>query len=301
MHRNRRKPERATQRQPHRRGTAPVEFVMALPMLLSMFILIMTVGAVNIARLDSTVKSRAESWADRPNKKSNRPLAYLSSTSKDDVFEKTSTVVPRYPSPKMTFGSATSKHAVLGGAWDHRELLKGDGPHWGDMAKASIGGATNQIGSLLDQFSNGFDLSQLPSLGEVAGGLAGSLLDQQDSVNEQFEEEAQKQKEANKKNIEKLEKRNQELAAEKAQLQKELNEQLYPQKKELEQRMEERKEQFAKEKDEDKKKELLKQQDADQKQLDSVNGQIAQKEARIKVINNEMEANRGLIDRLKSL
>jgi hypothetical protein len=283
-----------------RRGSAPVEFVMAMPVLLLMFVLIMSVGVFFLGQLKATITARSDAFQQRTSQKSQRPLAYNQQTSKSDIFSKSATENPIYPSPKISFGAVTSKHAILGGAWDHRELLKGNGPHWDDMGKASIGGATNQISSLIDQFSNGFDPSMIPGIGQLSD-VFSSLLGESDSANSQFEQMQQEQQEQNKKNIEKLKQKIEELKAERAKLQGELDNMLYPQRKELTDRMAARQKDIDKETDADKKKALQKLQDQDKETLKQVNQQIKTKEDRIKAINKEIDANQGIIDRLQTL
>lgn len=284
-----------------RRGSAPVEFVMALPVLLLMFVLILSVGLFFMGQVKATVTARSDAFQQRSSARSGRPLAYTTQTSTGDVYSKSASESPAYPSPAVNFGSVTANQSVLGGSWDHRELLQGNGPHWKDMAKASVAGATNQIGSLLDQFTNGFDLSQIPGIGDIAGGLFGSLLDQLGSVTDQFNNMQNEQQAQNQKNIEKMKQRIEELKAERAKLQGELDNTLYPKRKELTDRIEERQEKIDEEKDADKKKELQKLQDEDKEQLKQTNQQIKQKEDRIKAIDKEIEATQGLIDKLQNV
>ena len=107
--------------------------------------------------------------------------------------------------------------------------------------------------------------------------------------------------EENQKNIEKFQKRIDELKAERAKLQGELDNTLYPKRKQLSDQIEKRQELIDKEKDADKKKELQKQQDADKDELKQTNQQIKEKEDRIQAIDKEIDATQGLIDRLKQL
>lgn len=288
-------------RRSNRRGSAPVEFVMALPVLLLMFVLIISIGLFFLGQLKATVTARSDTFQQRTAARSSRPLAYTSQTSTSDIYSRSATQTPDYPSPAVNFGSVSVNESVLGGSWDHRELLQGNGPHWKDMAKASVAGSTNKIGSLLDQFTNGFNPGSIPGIGDIAGGLFGSLLDQLGSATDQFDNMNQEQQAQNQKNIEKLQKRIDDLKAEKAKLQGELDNTLYPKRKELNDRIDERQKLIDKEKDADKKKELQKQQDADKADLKDTNQQIKQKEDRIKAIDKEIDANQGIIDRLKNL
>ena len=116
-----------------------------------------------------------------------------------------------------------------------------------------------------------------------------------------FNNEQKKQQEENQKNIEKFQKRIDELKAERAKLQGELDNTLYPKRKQLSDQIEKRQELIDKEKDVDKKKELQKQQDADKDELKQTNQQIKEKEDRIQAIDKEIDATQGLIDRLKQL
>jgi len=282
-----------------RRGSAPVEFVMALPVLLLMFVLILSVGLFFLSQVKATVTARSDTFQQRSSARSSRPLAYSSQTSTGDIYSRTATDTPDYPSPAVNFGSVSVEQSVLGGSWDHRELLQGNGPHWKDMAKASVFGSTNKIGSLLDQLTSGFNLGDIPELGDIPG--IGPLLDQLGSVTDQFNNEQNNQQAQNQKNIEKLQKRIDELKAERANLQGELDNTLYPKRKQLSDQIEKRQELIDKEKDADKKKELQKQQDADKDELKQTNQQIKEKEDRIQAIDKEIDATQGIIDRLKQL
>ena len=79
------------------------------------------------------------------------------------------------------------------------------------MAKVTVGGTTNQLESLLSQFSNGFDPSKIPGLGEAAGGLVGILQDKSDSANDQFENENQEQQKKQEGNVAELKMKNEKL------------------------------------------------------------------------------------------
>lgn len=282
-----------------RQGSAPLEFVMALPVLLLLFSLILSVGVFFLGQVKATINARSKAFQQRSGQKSSRPLAFTGQTSKQDVYTADATETPAYPSPKINFGAVTARQSVLGGAWDHRELLRGNGPHWKDMEKASVGGATNQIGSLLDQFANGFDPSMIPGIEDAAGGLLGQLLGESGSANDQFGQMQQEQQQRNQENIQQLQTEIDALKAERTGLQNEINNDLIPKRNELNERIKQRQAQIDSEKDPEKKKDLQKQQDADKESLKQTNQQIKQKQDRIQEIDNEIKVKQGLMDRLK--
>lgn len=272
---------------------------MALPLLLFLFALILSVGLFFLGQLKATVSARSDAFQSRSSQKSRRPLTYNQQTSRADVFSRTATMTPQYPSPRINFGPVSVNDAVLGGSWDHREILRQDGPHWNDMAKVTAGGTTNQMESLLNQFSRGFDPSRIPGLGGVADGLVGVLQNKSDSVNDQFEKENQQQQLKNQENISNLQKRNEKLKAERGMLREEIDNKHKPRQRELNQQIEMRKKAIDQEKDPDKKKELEKLQMQDQEELKQLNQQVNQKEDRIKQIDQQTKVNDGLIDRLQ--
>lgn len=274
---------------------------MALPVLLLMFVLILSVGLFFMSQLKATVTARNDAFQQRSSARSSKPMAFTTQTSTSDIYSKSDSETPDYPSPAVNFGSVSASQSVLGGSWDYRELLQGNGPHWKDMAKASVAGTTNQIGSLLDQFANGFNLNQISDIGNVANGLIGSLLNQLGSVTDQFNNMQNEQQAQNQKNIEKMQQHIEDLKAERAQLQGELDNTLYPKRKELTDRIDDRQEKIDKEKDADKKKELQKLQDEDKEELKQTNQQIKQKEDRIQAIDKEIDATQGLINKLQNL
>ena len=272
---------------------------MALPLLLFLFALILSVGLFFLGQLKATVSARSDAFQSRSSQKSRRPLTYNQQTSRADVFSRTATMTPQYPSPRINFGPVSVNDAVLGGSWDHREILRQDGPHWNDMAKVTAGGTTNQMESLLNQFSRGFDPSRIPGLGGVADGLVGVLQNKSDSVNDQFEKENQQQQLKNQENISNLQKRNEKLKEERGMLREEIDNKYKPRQRELNQQIEMRKKAIDQEKDPDKKKELEKLQMQDQEELKQLNQQVNQKEDRIKQIDQQTKVNDGLIDRLQ--
>ena len=274
---------------------------MALPVLLLMFVLIMSVGVFSMGYLKATVTARSNSFEQRTSRTSQLPMAYLSQTSKGDVRGSSATESPTYPSPKINFGQVTASHSVLGGSWDHRELLKGNGPHWEDMGKASLGGGANQISSLLNQFSNLFDAGAIPGIGEMAGGLLEQLLGAEDEANSAMESENNSQKEKAKEERARLQKRIDDLRAERMTLQNELDNTLYPKRNMLQDDIEKREEAIDEEENADKKKALEEEQKADKEDLKKTNEQIQQKENRIKAIDAEIDATQGIIDRLDQL
>jgi hypothetical protein len=281
-----------------RRGSAPLEFVMAMPLLLLLFALILSVGVFSLGNVKATVAARSDAFKQRTNHKSQLPLTFNQKTSKGDVFSVSATETPAYPSPKFNFGPITRSHAVLGGSWDHRELLRGNGPHWGDMGKASIGGGTNQIASLLDKFSNGFDPSSLPGLDDVAGGLIGQLLGQSQDANNQFDQLGKEAEEQTKKNIEKLQKEADELQMQKDALQKKIDDELTPKADQLDSEIAERAKKILDEKDPAKKKQLEEEQKQAKDEVKAVRDEITQHQKQIDLLTKQIDAKRGLADRL---
>ncbi|MFO1019423.1 MAG: hypothetical protein U0903_01795 [Planctomycetales bacterium] len=270
---------------------------MALPLLLLMFVLIMSVAVFSLGYLKATIVARANAWDERPNRRSQLPMSFSQITSKGDIYSRQDTENPVYPSAKINFGSVSASHAVLGGSWDYHELLKGNGPHWEDMGKAGVGGATNQISSILDQFANGFDIGSIPGL-ESFGGIQ-QLLDQGKQFLGQLDGENEKQKKDQQQNIKKMQDHIKELQAEKKGLQDDINNNLIPKRNELNQRIADRQKKIDAEKDPDKKKALQKEQDQDKADLKQTNQQITQKQNRIKEIDNEINAQQSVIDQLQ--
>jgi hypothetical protein len=296
-------PHRQFVPQRHRacRGSAPVEFVMALPVLLLMLILIMSVAVFSVGKLKATIGARRDAFHQRTAKKSLAPMAYNQKTNTDDIFSRSSTENPSYPSNAVNFGSVSVKQSVLGGAWDYRELLKGNGPHWDDMAKASVDGVTNQLGSLIDQFSNGFNPSMIPGLESAAGGLADSLLGNEKKSNNQYDNEQKRQLEIQKQNIAKYQNRIKELDAERDMLQMQLDKKLTPAQKELNDKIQKRQDEINNEPDPAKKKALQAMQDQDKETLEKNRSDEQKIKDRLEAIKKERAANQGLVDRLQAM
>ena len=136
-----------------RHGLAALEFVMCLPVLLTMFFLIMWLGLTAAAQTKMTVKARNDAWRQRFDDKSKKPFVFTTnriqySAERDFASGKASTTVDvspmfnRFPKPEAEF-------TVLSGAWDHRALPMTEPPSWTQYANAAGNAATGELQELV--------------------------------------------------------------------------------------------------------------------------------------------------------
>ena len=130
---------------------APLEFVMALPVLLLLMVAITWLGFSVIGQTEVLVKARNKTWQRRFENASDKPLYFpilkgLYDEKADYVSEKAtqrvdvSPMFSRLPGPE-------AGHTILAGSWDHR-AMKFDKPP--DLKLMAIAAAIGTFGNALD-------------------------------------------------------------------------------------------------------------------------------------------------------
>jgi hypothetical protein len=174
-----------------RRGIAPIEFAMSLPILLLLIVGIVWLGFIIVGQSQVIVQARTNAWSHRFENRSDAPLEFPTSigsganplydAEKDHATERVtkevhvSRVYDHFATPK-------SSHTVLAGSWDHRALPFDGFPEFELMVKTmgrgGIGNVQqilNDIFNLSSKLKNSFDSIE-STIENQAKGLASSLI-----------------------------------------------------------------------------------------------------------------------------
>lgn len=150
---------------PMRRGSATLEFVLSMPILLAIIVGIVWLGTSVIAQTEVTIKARHDSWVKR-DEPTGKALLFL----KDDVVsekaEKKVDVSPLFDDVE----SPESSHQVMVSAWDHEKLPLEKAPNWKQYALAAINAKS---GSLQNRYVDG--TNQFNQFKSEAGNIWQSL------------------------------------------------------------------------------------------------------------------------------
>jgi hypothetical protein len=179
-----------------RRGVATVEVVMCLPVLVGLFACILQVGATVSAEAEVVAEARHLAWAQREGSVGAVPFEFETPNPVDGSAHRSARVSPIF----RGFPEPRSRHTVLAGAWDDRQVNLGRQPNWELDAKLVPEGKVMQVQNASS------DLQLFKSLGEKAlqsffdnelAGYGGKLFNIQDLLaTVQGKGEAQQQKSA---------------------------------------------------------------------------------------------------------
>ena len=163
-----------------RRGSATLELVMCMPILLALIVGIVWLGASVIAQTEVTIEARHKTWLQRT-ETSSTALLFLQDDIASDSATQSVEISPLFDDA----GDPQSSHHVMANAWDQKELPLDKAPNWKQYALAAANAKTGsvQVGYVdarnkLSQFKNqaseiwkrlGADLiRQLTGFGDVA-------------------------------------------------------------------------------------------------------------------------------------
>jgi hypothetical protein len=153
-----------------RSAMAPLEFVMALPVLLLLMVAITWLGFSVIGQTEVLVKARNKAWQRRFENASKKPLYFpilkgLYDEKSDYVFEQVkqrvdvSPIFSRVPGPE-------GGHMILAGSWDHRAMSFAEPP---DLKLMAVAAAIGTFGNGLDAVASLDDpLGLIKEIGEFA-------------------------------------------------------------------------------------------------------------------------------------
>lgn len=126
--------------QSSRRGTATLEVALSLPLLLTLMVAIIWLGASVIAQSQVIVDARHQAWNAR-NETPGTGLLFL----KDDFISKRSTEELNAGPMFKDFEAPESSHDIMVGTWDHRKLPLNQAPNWKQYVVAAGNAATGDL------------------------------------------------------------------------------------------------------------------------------------------------------------
>jgi hypothetical protein len=145
------------------RGIATLEFVMAMPMLLTLMVALVWLGYSVIGQTEVIIEARNKAWAKRFDNASGKPLIFpvdllvaknpFYPKSKDYITEKASKKVnvsamfSRLPGPE-------SSHTILAGSWDHQAMRFDKRVNWDLHGIAVVNATTGKVQGALASISN---------------------------------------------------------------------------------------------------------------------------------------------------
>jgi hypothetical protein len=123
-----------------RRGTATLELVLSLPILLAVIVGIIWLGFSVVGQAEVTVTARHEAWQKR-SEPAGTALLFL----KDDVVTADSTTTIDISPVFQNVDSPESSHDVMTNSWDHESLTLDAAPNWKQYAIAAANAKTGGL------------------------------------------------------------------------------------------------------------------------------------------------------------
>jgi hypothetical protein len=130
-----------------RRGTATLELVLSMPILLAIIVGIVWLGFSVIAQTEVTIEARHKTWSKR-NQPTGTALLFLKDDIVDDSATKTVRVSPIFDGMEPP----ESSHDVMAGEWDHKKMTLDKAPNWKLYA---LSAANAKTGSLQTSYVDG--------------------------------------------------------------------------------------------------------------------------------------------------
>ena len=160
-------------------GSATLELVLCMPILLALIVGIVWLGSSVIAQTEVTIEARHKTWSKR-DEPTGKALLFLKDDIVDDKATQTVEVSPLFDG----VDSPESSHEVMASSWDHSQLPIDKAPNWEQYALAAVNAKTgslqngytdarNQFSQFKNQASNIWQtlgaslIRQLTSLGDA--------------------------------------------------------------------------------------------------------------------------------------
>ncbi len=169
-----------------RRGMAPLEFVMALPILLLMMVGIVWLGFFVIGQTEVIIEARNKAWGKRFENDKQVPLMFPTALGDvknpeyagdaDYVTEEATTKVDVSPVFAMVPGPRSS-HMILAGSWDYRVMKFDKPPDWNLVKYALVNALTGKLqtaGAILNNMSELLTDIVAQAAAAAAASLAGA-------------------------------------------------------------------------------------------------------------------------------
>lgn len=108
-------------RQSRRRGTAPLEFVMALPLFVVLFLALFLVCAAMLHRMAAIEQTRMATWSDLPSTQPSQQMTLLRPTL-DGKKENMTTIPFKTQGMLSVRADAMASTMTIAGTWDHETV-----------------------------------------------------------------------------------------------------------------------------------------------------------------------------------
>lgn len=144
-----------------RRGMAPLELIMVLPVILGFLIAILWLGVAMNTQAVVVVKARHDAWDKRHDGAPDDALKFSS----DQAVDVTASQKIQFMERFQGISDAKSRHVVLGGAWDYRQLPLNSQPNWKVYPRLVIDGADDALQTAIDTITGLFD--NLPDVSKM--------------------------------------------------------------------------------------------------------------------------------------
>jgi hypothetical protein len=177
-----------------RRGLASLEFVMSMPLIVSMALLVFAAGRAGLGKTEVAVRARREAWSARRESSGAPALRVATGRATAAAVEQTaSKAVELAPALNLGEGTAVSRHSVLAGVWDDRVPLaqfRGRGPHLSALPTMLADAALSSPVDLgeLDRLNPGQFEAQLLQAGNL---ISDNPLELLGTLNAKFQEASQ--------------------------------------------------------------------------------------------------------------
>lgn len=132
-------------------GSATLELVFCMPILLALIVAIVWLGTSVIAQTEVTVEARYNAW-DKRDDSTGTALLFL----KDDIVSEDATKTVQVSPLFDDAESPESSHDVMAGSWDHSKLRLDKAPNWKQYAIAAANAKTGSIQTNYVDASNKF-------------------------------------------------------------------------------------------------------------------------------------------------
>lgn len=153
---------------------ASIEFVLVLPLLLTLVATIFWVASACLARASASVSARASAWGARFEDRSAKPFDFEVSGELRRTVTRREFYRPRFLASSAS--GARGSHMVLAGTWDHNEVPLNRPPNW-DLAEEMISRLPAQMSG--DAVATLKEFRQRLNVSEVVDTTVKPLLEQE--------------------------------------------------------------------------------------------------------------------------
>jgi len=157
----------------NRQGIAPLELVLALPLLAAVWVMMMYLGKAVVAKAQVTAEARRQTTAERFDVSDGKPLRFL----ENGLITGEEVTLTRQVDQKVNVSRFTrnlptpvSEFTMQAGTWDHRQLPLDEAPSWDEIGTIAVSGGLSGLQDVVTEVQ-----SIVRDPGDFASGAFGSL------------------------------------------------------------------------------------------------------------------------------